>query len=388
MLNNLNRRKGYTEVLYNYKSEKFFTDAVGNQFQELNLKLDDGGNAGGNVPEKDPIFIDSPAFNITSDNITNWNSAYGWGNHADGGYLTSVPTLEQVTAQGNKTNSQIDIQNNGSYAITLNPAASINTNSGIGLDIGNYGTNSWRAQIDGTTGDVTTEGQITSSKLKISTDGTDKGSLTITDVGDYSEIRFQASDGSEQSIIQGVNANLYLYSGSEGFISLNTFAVFDRDGNAIFNNGGAGTTLIQGKLTASNGVSVNGDLAIANLSIRSEQEGNPPQGPYNAYIDQDDASGGVFYLSAKSGPILLWCKDSRKAIAFRTGENASIRTPLTVDHDGITVKGRLTVDGMTQLANVESLPATNNELGDVCVLTTDNKPYFYDGSSWREMSLI
>jgi hypothetical protein len=32
--------------------------------------------------ETDPVFTASPASGITSGNITNWNTAYGWGNHA------------------------------------------------------------------------------------------------------------------------------------------------------------------------------------------------------------------------------------------------------------------------------------------------------------------
>ena len=44
MLNNANKADGYTEVYYNYKSTKFFTDAVGNQFQELSINLDVSNN--------------------------------------------------------------------------------------------------------------------------------------------------------------------------------------------------------------------------------------------------------------------------------------------------------------------------------------------------------
>lgn len=39
--------------------------------------------------ETDPIFVASTAYGITSTNISNWNTAYGWGNHASAGYLTS-----------------------------------------------------------------------------------------------------------------------------------------------------------------------------------------------------------------------------------------------------------------------------------------------------------
>lgn len=40
--------------------------------------------------ETDPIFSASPAYGITTTNITNWNTAFSWGNHASEGYLKSV----------------------------------------------------------------------------------------------------------------------------------------------------------------------------------------------------------------------------------------------------------------------------------------------------------
>ena len=489
MINNLNRRKGYTEVLYNYRSEKFFTDAIGNQFQELDIQLGDGNNGGDAGQEKDPIFVSSPAYNISEQAISEWDDAYRWGNHAEAGYLTSVPstevpTLQEVTDEGNKTNNQIDIQNNGSYAITLDPTQSINTNSGVGLNIGNYGTNAWRAQIDGTTGDVAVEGEITTPSLKISSDGTDKGALTIKDEGEYSEIRFRANDGSQQSILQGVNANLYLYSGANGTISLNTYSTFDRDGNVILNTGGAGTTTIQGDIitdgsidisngehivlgrtddrkmqlgantsgnviletlglnnngdfyidvdttlirtrsgtdyatnatfedgnctlngagnavltTSENEIDITGDVTISGelttgdittgaLVMKSEQLSNTTT--WNSYIQNINASSGSLGIKNAVGGISIWSDNgSASSIALKVNSDISVKNVLTVDNSGAEVKGRLTVDGMTQLANVDSLPGTNNELGDVCVLTTDNKPYFYDGSSWREMNLI
>jgi uncharacterized cupredoxin-like copper-binding protein len=39
--------------------------------------------------ETDPVFVVSEAYNITSTDTTNWDTAYGWGNHASAGYLTS-----------------------------------------------------------------------------------------------------------------------------------------------------------------------------------------------------------------------------------------------------------------------------------------------------------
>jgi len=41
------------------------------------------------ISESDPVFGASAASGITSSDITNWNTAYSWGNHATAGYLTS-----------------------------------------------------------------------------------------------------------------------------------------------------------------------------------------------------------------------------------------------------------------------------------------------------------
>lgn len=46
--------------------------------------------------ETDPIFVASPAYGITNTNISNWNTAYGWGNHASAGYLTSFTETDPI----------------------------------------------------------------------------------------------------------------------------------------------------------------------------------------------------------------------------------------------------------------------------------------------------
>lgn len=47
--------------------------------------------------ETDPFYVVSVASNITNTDITNWDTAYGWGNHATQGYLTSVPEADCPT---------------------------------------------------------------------------------------------------------------------------------------------------------------------------------------------------------------------------------------------------------------------------------------------------
>jgi len=50
--------------------------------------------------ENDPVFTASAAFGITGTNITNWNTAYGWGNHAIAGYLTGISGMMVTSALG------------------------------------------------------------------------------------------------------------------------------------------------------------------------------------------------------------------------------------------------------------------------------------------------
>ena len=54
----------------------------------------------GSYNETDPVFDGSPAKGISGGNITNWNTAYGWGNHA-GLYrsVTWVPEWTDITGK-------------------------------------------------------------------------------------------------------------------------------------------------------------------------------------------------------------------------------------------------------------------------------------------------
>jgi len=49
--------------------------------------------------ETDPVFAASEAGSITSTDTSNWNTAYGWGNHATAGYVTGLGLQSRTTAQ-------------------------------------------------------------------------------------------------------------------------------------------------------------------------------------------------------------------------------------------------------------------------------------------------
>jgi hypothetical protein len=68
-------------------------------------EIDDGGEA-----ETDPVYSSSPSSGITNTNISNWNTAYSWGDHSSVGYLTSESdTLDSVTTRGSSTTNAISI---------------------------------------------------------------------------------------------------------------------------------------------------------------------------------------------------------------------------------------------------------------------------------------
>jgi hypothetical protein len=59
--------------------------------------------------ETDPVFAASPSAGITSTNISNWNTAYGWGNHASAGYLTALPSRLTSTVNAPLTSSGLSV---------------------------------------------------------------------------------------------------------------------------------------------------------------------------------------------------------------------------------------------------------------------------------------
>ena len=61
--------------------------------------------------ETDPIYTASSWY-TTTNNRSNWDAAYGWGNHASAGYLTSfseTDTLQSVTTRGATTTNNITV---------------------------------------------------------------------------------------------------------------------------------------------------------------------------------------------------------------------------------------------------------------------------------------
>lgn len=81
-----------------------------------------GGSTGGT--ETDPVFGASPAANITNANISNWSTAFGWGNHATQGYLKNITGLisagSNITVSGAGTSANPYVINSSGSGTVLN----------------------------------------------------------------------------------------------------------------------------------------------------------------------------------------------------------------------------------------------------------------------------
>jgi len=83
--------------------------------------------------ETDPVFSASEAASITSTDTTNWDTAYGWGNHASAGYLTSETSHADVVVDGDfTTNGLMKRTAAGVYAIVTDNSTNWNTAYGWG----------------------------------------------------------------------------------------------------------------------------------------------------------------------------------------------------------------------------------------------------------------
>ena len=94
------------------------------------------------VNETDPIFTASEAFNITSTDTSNWDTAYGWGDHSVAGYLTSYDAGNTYAAlSGANFTGNIAI-NNGSYSeiTTTSTTAEIFNTTATTVKIGEAAT--------------------------------------------------------------------------------------------------------------------------------------------------------------------------------------------------------------------------------------------------------
>ena len=130
-------------VTFNSANDNDIDYISGATFSGGTLTLTGVGNAGTSISldgryltsftETDPVFDASPAGGITTTQVSNWDTAFGWGDHGTEGYLTALPTAgigagtHGDTADGTKIDTiTVDAQGRVT-AIATGPVVDNNT---------------------------------------------------------------------------------------------------------------------------------------------------------------------------------------------------------------------------------------------------------------------
>lgn len=214
------------------------------------------------ITETDPVFSASAAAGITGANITNWNTAYGWGNHANTGYVTSNLYTANGTLAGNRTLSGA---NNSLTFQGLSTLDFIHNNNLSGIYLGGTEGGIYTNRPSSTVGSeiysITTE-SFNSVVLRSKISSSAYTSFTVQAAGvtftrNDADIEFQIN-----SLPLATTSNVLYYNTTTKAVTY---------GSAPSGGGGSGTvnagTLDQLAYYAANGTTVSGLTLGTNLSI-------------------------------------------------------------------------------------------------------------------------
>ena len=234
-------------------------------------------------------FATTTALNTAVSNSSNWDTAYGWGNHASAGYLTAeTDTLASVTGRGSSTN--VDLTFSGNLS-----ASGISTLSNVTV-----GGASTEMVVDG---DLRVTGIIT----------TGTGSVTI--------------DGTTNEIIVGTGVTIY---GNTGIISATKIASHSlqfTDNNVTI----AGTSGTAGQFKQIGGAPFYYDGTAWREIVLSD--GTPVT--TSADTDWDNVLIRLDFEQASTDISLI---ENKKVVGDGTAQNPSSSVSTNVDLTGSPVK--------------------------------------------------
>ena len=177
--------------------------------------------------ETDPVFAAHPAYGITTGNISNWNTAFGWGNHATAGYLTGYTETDPlfgaapasgITA-GNITNWNTAFTNRILGAAGLLPltlSLSANQLSGS-ISIANSTTNGYLTSTDWNTFNNKVSSQWTTGSSAIYYNG---GNVGIGISAPHALLQLASTQGNRKIVLyeSANNDNQFFGFGIDGSI--------------------------------------------------------------------------------------------------------------------------------------------------------------------------
>ena len=277
--------------------------------------------------ETDPVFTAHPAHGITSTKIGQWDAAYGWGNHATQGYLQSIATQ------------------------------SINSLNDVAIDSGTLATNQilkWNGTswINGTGGG----GGTTINGLN------DVGDVNITSVANDQILRYDASAEEWR------NEDLSL-----------TFTETDTLATVVAR--GASTSI---EIEADGGISIpqgesldfGSDFSISRFSNQNKAR-IQYTGPGDFFFEIDD----VKFKNSANTRTQISFEDTSGVELYHNGNQK-----FTTTSSGTTTSGTAKADAFNIANNNATISGTTGANRDIKVI--GGAPYYYDGTAWREFYLI
>jgi len=194
------------------------------------------------IPESTNLFYTDARADarITNAGSANWNTAFGWGNHASGGYLTSVGALTShtdVTISGPSSGQHLTYNGAAWVNATVSAASAAGSDTYVQFnDGGNMGADAGltyaKATDTLTAGTFTTSGAsptLTAAAAMAITTTASNGDITITPHGSGDIIldgqKWPQADGSANQILKTNGAGQLSWTADAGGIALTDLSV-------------------------------------------------------------------------------------------------------------------------------------------------------------------
>jgi len=300
--------------------------------------------------ETDPIFTASIAAGITNINISNWNSAYGWGNHASAGY---VPGTRTITING----TALDLSADRSWTIasyTL-PTATASVLGGVkignGISISNGVISNYIYDTRNTRGATRLYRREDNSDYSVQTYWTGaywrlygyNGDTAHADV----QVGYADSSGSVAwSNVSGRPSNISSFTNDAGYITSASNVVglygsgygngnftWNQTPNAFAGYSGWASYMINNHGDGSNYYNQTIIMPFWSSPQYSRRENNVLKGPYGFITDENIGSQSVNYASSAGNASSVGGYGAGTFV-FKSGDTMSGR--LTIDSRNAT----------------------------------------------------
>lgn len=215
--------------------------------------------------------------------VSNWNTAYNWGNHASAGYLTSETSHANVLVDEDFTSQGIMLRGgtSGSYSILANNSANWNTAYGWGNHASaGYLTSQISHSDVVVDGDFTSEGLIkrgsTSGTYSIITDNATNWNTAYTEIRDtillpnvalLKHVIFNAQTGTSYTLVLADDAKIITMTNSSAntlTVPLNSSVAFPTGTQITIVQNGTGQTTV----AATSGVTIRSAGAALKLRVQ------------------------------------------------------------------------------------------------------------------------